>query len=246
MPRFFLKEKKFDQPAVTITDPKEIHHLKNVLRLKKEEKITLFNAHGEEANATILSISEQKVEVAINSMNKSPANPFKLTLACAIPKKAKFETIIEKATELGVDEIVPLQTKRTEVIIPKERMTSKIARFETIAVNAAKQSQRSSVPHISPGVDFKTFLRFLKAPCLILIPCLPEPRLKLSEALAQTKDKNFTQIICLIGPEGDFTPEEIEFAKEEGAIPVSLGKTTLKVDTACFCILSYIKITLNI
>ena len=100
--------------------------MRNVLRLKKGDTLTIFNDQGEEATGRIDNIQLTKVTVAIESVRKEGADIPVIILACAIPKKSKFELIIEKATELGVDEIIPLKTKRTEMELKGDRLQRKI------------------------------------------------------------------------------------------------------------------------
>ncbi|HLF18513.1 MAG TPA: 16S rRNA (uracil(1498)-N(3))-methyltransferase [Candidatus Omnitrophota bacterium] len=240
MHRFYCPNADFSSKEITLTDKEEIHHLRDVLRLKPPGLIQLFDGKGKEATATICSISPQKVVVAVEKLTHAPVQTLTLTLACAIPKKSKFETIIEKATELGVDEIIPLKTKRTEVDLKGERLHKKLARFQTVAVNAAKQCQRERLPIIHPTMEFQSAVDKLTADSFIVIPALIKKRKKLFEALPAVKDN--LKIAILIGPEGDFTPEEYSYALEKGAHPVSLGKTVLKVETAALSALAGIQL----
>lgn len=243
MHRFFCPNADFHDPSVEITDAKELHHLKNVLRLKKGAAVTLFNGSGEETRGTITAIEENAVQVRIagREMTSPQKPPFTVTLACAIPKKAKFETILEKSTELGVDEIVPLYTQRTEVIFKTPDVSKKMARYRTIIVNAAKQSQRRSLPELHPPVKFKDYLSRIDPKSTVMIPCLLPPRKKIGDVLKELGTPP-QKLIFLIGPEGDFTPEEVELTVGKGGIPVSLGPTVLKVDTAAIAVLACVNL----
>jgi 16S rRNA (uracil1498-N3)-methyltransferase len=160
-----------------------------------------------------------------------------VTLACAMPKKSKFETIIEKATELGVDEIIPLATKRTEVILKGERAARKRQRFESVATNAAKQSRRSTIPRIHDITEFRACIDALPKDALLIMPGLIEPRIDIAR-LFPLKEKE-ARLTVLIGPEGDFTPQEYAYAQQKGARIVSLGPTTLKVETAALAAVAF-------
>lgn len=234
MNRFYFPNADFKKHPLILTNAKEIHHLTNVLRLKKGNSISLFNQHNEEGEGTILHLSPHEIAVQINSSQKIDLKFPLITLACAIPKKSKFETIIEKATELGVHEIIPLKTKRTEIILKGEREEKKYIRFQTVAVNAAKQSKRTNIPHIHPVTEFSQALKNLIQYSKIIIPSLKGNRISLMEALHQSKNEK--RISFLIGPEGDFTDEEYKSAHMQGCIPVSLGETILKVETAAICV----------
>jgi 16S rRNA (uracil1498-N3)-methyltransferase len=242
MHRFFVKNLDLHQSSLIIQDLKEIHHIKNVLRFKKTDLICLFNDQGEEVVASIQDMKANSLIVKVEKYNTVlPQNTIFITLACAIPKKAKFETIIEKTTELGVNEIIPLITHRTDVRLSVDRREKKETRYQTIAVNAAKQCGRANMPTIHPVTKFSDFIKSTKInqSTLALIPCLPEKNNHINTMLTSHKDK--TKFIILIGPEGDFTPKEIQSAQDKGCIPVSLGYNILKVDTAAISTVGFIQ-----
>lgn len=227
---FFCPEADFNNPCVTITDPKELHHLRNVLRLKKGDPLTIFNNQGEEATGRIDTIQPAKVTVAVESVRKDKPDLPVIILACAVPKKSKFESIIEKATELSVDEIIPLKTKRTEMELKGDRLQRKIIRYQEVAVNAAKQSRRLRVPVIHPVTDLAGGLKFFPEGTTVFILSLSGERKNILEAFKTAPSPS--RVAFLIGPEGDFTPQEYDLARANGCIGVSLGKTVLKVETA--------------
>jgi len=144
--------------------------------------------------------------------------------------------IIEKATELDVDEIIPMITNRTEVKLTDSRQAKKQLRYQTIAINAAKQSKRTIVPVIHPVTDFSSALDQLTKTTIAIIPSLVDSPENLLNAFEKIRSPEAVSI--LIGPEGDFTPEEYAQAQHKGCIPVTLGKTILKVETAAICSLS--------
>jgi len=244
MSRFFCPSANFKTPVISITTSEEIHHIKNVLRLKKGDVLHIFNGRGEEAAGKIHSLSNNAVDVKIEY--KIPAMHTKTTrviLACAVPKKAKFETIIEKCTELGIDQIFPIQTKRTEVKIKADQIPQKLKRYQSIVINAAKQSHRRELPIINAPLKFEHFLTQLHPDSTSLIACLQKgqkPLLSVLEKLPTPKTINF-----LIGPEGDFTLEEVASAQKAGCIPVSLGPTVLKVDTAAITVTACANLLFN-
>src|SRR3990167_6179535 len=230
MRRFYCPQSNLQNPQVVITDPKELHHLRNVLRLKRGDTLTIFNNQGEEATGHIAAIQPAKVTVTVESVRKESADLPVIILACALPKKSKFESIIEKATELGADEIIPLKTKRTQIELKGERLERKIARYQDIAVNAAKQSGRLRVPVIHPVTDLEEVLKSFPEGTAVFIPSLSGERKNILEAFKAVPSPS--RVAFLIGPEGDFAPQEYGFARARGCIGVSLGKTVLKVETA--------------
>lgn len=234
--RFFVNSSDFKIAILELKDPQEIHHLRNVLRLKVNDVVILFNGQGEEGVGRILSLEKDNIKIHIEKVTSEPRNKPVLILACAVPKKSKFETIIEKCTELGVDEIIPLKTQRTIISFKPEELSRKTSRYQNVAINAAKQSQRKTVPAIHPVTKFNDFLKNIEAGSYAFIPCLKENNPHVFDSFKKITAPE--KIIFLIGPEGDFTPEEVEEAQKAGCLPVSLGKTVLKVDTAAITVVA--------
>ncbi len=224
-----------EEREVMLCDPDELQHLSKVLRLKVGDQVELINGCGGMASGCLKDIARSAACIIINEASfTSKSDPLKVTLACAIPKKAKFETIIEKCTELGVDRIIPLITERTEVDLTHDRIGKKSERYERVALNAAKQSRRLWFPQIDAPMDFNEAIKTLSSTrAKLLIPWLEGKRLPLMEAMADSPDG---EVVFLIGPEGDFTKAEVDMAIDLGAIPVTLGINVLKVDTAAIAV----------
>ncbi len=243
MHRFYLASADFLNQHLTITDGGEIHHLKDVLRLKKGAVIQIFNGQNQEADTVIESIQEDGIKVSVQSVRQAIVQNFKLVLACAVPKKDKFEWIIEKCTELGVEKIIPLKTQRGQVVFPLEKMPAKLARFEKVAINAAKQSNRLMVPVITPMTELKDVLAHLNPQGLHLFPSMNDHPRHIKDVLLKAQSN--LPVTIFIGPEGDFTPQEAEAALKAGCVPVSLGDTVLKVETAAIAAVSFVRLTLR-
>ena len=231
MYRFYLPIANLQQQTrVTITDVPEIHHMRDVLRLRAGDRVRVFDGGGIEAEICLEQVADRVITARVVSVKTPGPGPrAKIILACAIPKRAKFEMIIEKSTELGVSEIYPMLTARTEVHYPGDRAGRKQQRFETVAVNAAKQSQRTVVPVIHPVTVFADVLTRIPSGALVVFPCLVGDRRYVLDVLPPGGDR---PVMIFIGPEGDFTPAETAQALAAGCSPVSLGGTVLKVDTA--------------
>ena len=239
MYRFYCQDADFSKSSVVISETHEIHHIKDVLRLKRGSLIQIFNAKSQQADAVIEQINEAAIQVRVKTVKQNEEAQAKIILACAPPKKGKFEFIIEKCTELGVDEIIPLKTRRAEVIFKEDKMKAKLSRFEAVAVNAAKQSKRSKVPRIYPMTALPQVLQSLDPNGVYLFPSLHHHPKHISDVLLKTdKQKSVT---IFIGPEGDFTPDEVELAIKYGCVPVSLGDTVLKVETAAIAAVALVK-----
>jgi 16S rRNA (uracil1498-N3)-methyltransferase len=239
MHRFYFASADFHQKYLTITDINEIHHIKNVLRLKKGSSVQIFNDRNQEATVVIDSFLNQGIKVQIQSIQEAKVGKGKIILACAPPKKDKFEWIIEKCTELGVDEIIPLKTKRGEVVFSSERMASKLSRFEKVIVNAAKQSKRIQMPKVSSMTSLEEVLKKLDPKGLHLFPSLNGHAMHIKDVLLKANGDQ--PVTIFIGPEGDFTPDEVQLAIQSGCIPVSLGNTVLKVETAAIATVSFVR-----
>ena len=242
MHRFYCPNTDFSPPKISIINSGEIHHLTHVLRMRKGDKLEIFNGQGDEITGTLESISALEVQVLVLNRRTKKKVAAVVTLACAVPKKAKFEWIIEKCTELGVDEIIPMRTARTEVIIKEDRSERKNTRYQTVAVNAAKQSARATVPVVHPQRSFKEIIVSFDDRALRIVLCLAGDRRSLKDILANAK--SFSQIVYLVGPEGDFTEQELDAALSAGFIPATLGETTLKVDTAAMIAVGFTRLNM--
>jgi len=237
MHRFYTPPENISE-KITINDKAEVHHIRDVLRMKIGQVAIIFDGKGSEYSAKIISHDEREVKLSIIKKNAMEEKDlFKVCLACALPKKSKFEFIVEKATELGVERIIPLQTSRTIVNLKGEREDKKVSRWQGIAINASEQSQRKTIPKIEKIFTFKDAVQEVSRYDICFIPCLLGKRKKIEEVFHQFKGKN---IMVFIGPEGDFTPEEVKFAIKSGCQPVTLGERVLKVDSAAFYTLSVI------
>lgn len=244
MHRFISPKANLNVKSLEITERSELHHLRTVLRLEKGHEVYIFNGDGQEVAGKIEKITPQSAMITITSAVKSSkTRSVSLTLACAIPKKAKFETIIEKCTELGIDRIIPMITERTEFRLDSERQDKKQKRYAAVALNAAKQCKRSILPSVDSVTKFKDLLSQLTSADAAFIPCLAGERKNLLSAFELKKEQ--TQVIFFIGPEGDFTPQELQAALKAGCIPVTLGPHTLKVDTAAISAIALAELLLE-
>jgi len=233
--RFFCPPENISDKNITIKDKKEIHHIVDVLRFEIGDKVVVFNGEGVEFAGTIKGISKDCINISIDKQYQAKKRSFAVTLACAIPKKAKFDFIVEKITELGVDRIIPLETERSEVRFKNDRMLSKISHFRQVAISASKQCQRSIVPKVEEVTNFKDALKAVQKYDLAIFPTLEGERIGMAEALKGFAGK---EIIVFIGPEGDFSEEEVKLAKKSGCKLVTLGENVLKVDTAAITVVA--------
>jgi len=239
--RFYIENINVVDKFIILNDIAQLHHLKDVLRIRPGEKITVFDCSGNEYVAAVAEIGPRCAKLEIKEKNSPNNLNIQMTVACAIPKKVKMDDIIDKLTQLGVACIIPLQTERVIVKLDKQKKIQRFLRWEKIALSAVKQSQRSNLVVIKPVTDFKELVVNLGDFDLKLILTLETERETLKNIFNQTARK-LKKIILLIGPEGDFTLQEIILAKEAGFLPVSLGKGVLRVDTAAIAAVSFIKL----
>jgi len=239
MQRFYVTSQDISGDKITITEKDQVHHIHNVLRLKAKEEVVFFDHKSNEYKTEILKSSSQSIILKIKERKKGiTTEKAGITIACAIPKKSKIDDIIDKLTQLGVDRIIPLKTKRVIVNLDDKKRQTRLMRWQKIAQNASLQSQRNNFPIIEPVKDIKEVLAESGDFDLKLIPTLLGERESLKNILTKFKYKN---ILVLIGPEGDFTPEEVALAKQAGCIPVSLGDLVLRVETAAIATISFIR-----
>ncbi|MCK9604261.1 MAG: 16S rRNA (uracil(1498)-N(3))-methyltransferase [Candidatus Omnitrophica bacterium] len=240
MRRFFADSKNVSAGNIIINDKEQIHHIKDVLRLVPGDEVVIFDDNGREYSSIVEEILLTKVSFKVKENKKQvlPKEP-QLVIACAIPKGPKMDDIIDKLSQLGVDRVIPLLTERVVVKLDERKKISRQVRWKKIALSSAKQSQRNNIMAVGPVSDIGEALSSCKSFDLKLIPNLAGKRQSLKEVFNKGEPKN---ILVFIGPEGDFSPREIELAQKSGCIPVSLGSLVLRVDTAAISVASFIKL----
>jgi len=230
MARFYLPPGEWlDQPALA---GDEARHLSQVLRAKAGEKIIVFDGEGRRAQAEVLSVSRDRVPLKIGEIIPSRPPMPSITLAQAIPKGKNMDLIVQKSVELGISAIQPLVTRNT-IVQPGEGKSDKWRRN---ALEACKQCGQDVLPRIADPLTFERWIvTHSEALGLKLIASLAPDAKPFRSVL---KDHpGTTQATLLIGPEGDFTPEETAIASEAGFLKISLGQIVLRVETATiFCL----------
>lgn len=217
-------------------DDKGAHYIKDVLRLKKGDRIEIFDGKGNKYSCILQGVNRGKIFATINSkefsMSKEPS--CRSVLAQALPSKhSKMDFIVEKATELGVDEIIPVAAERC---ITQALSLHKLERWQKIASEASRQCGRAKVPRIKEVLSVEDALAAFSTFDMKLFACIDKGTVCLKTIL---KDKDsLKDIAVFIGPEGDFTKQEINAAKENGFNLVSLGERVLRTETAGLYVLS--------
>ncbi|MBM3253897.1 MAG: 16S rRNA (uracil(1498)-N(3))-methyltransferase [Candidatus Omnitrophica bacterium] len=236
MNRFFISPDNI-KDGKAYFENREMHHILDVLRIRPNEKIVFFDGTGNEYTG-ILKRDKNRLLFA-NIIHKKNVEKFRfprITLSQAIPKKEKMDWIIEKATELNVDTIIPIITERCLIRKNEEVLERYTNRWRKIAISASKQCGRVVIPTI---VQPKKFLDIAKDANinykLAIFATLSDKRLVLKEILSDVFPDS---IIVFVGPEGDFTEKEIRLAKDFNLAPVNISPLTLRVETASIFLLS--------
>ena len=210
-------------------DREESKHIVKVLRKKDGDKLFVTNGLGDLFTTEVVLGSENKCQVKIVNVQHFERKKYKLHLAVAPTKmNDRYEWFLEKATEIGVDEITPIFCDHSE------RKNIKLDRLQKIVQSASKQSLQYYTPIINEPVLLKDFLKQKHHGQLFIAHCEDGIKNSLKEALKPASDA-----VILIGPEGDFSTTEINLAIESGYAPVSLGETRLRTETAAIVACSY-------
>ncbi|MEL6718861.1 MAG: 16S rRNA (uracil(1498)-N(3))-methyltransferase [Bacteroidota bacterium] len=204
-------------------EAEEARHLQ-VLRKKVGDQIHLVDGKGFFHTAELLELGKKKAQLKILFSEQQTPSPFSLHIAIAPTKNiARLEWFLEKATEIGIQEITPIYCERSE------RKRIRLDRLEKIVLSAMKQSNRAYLPQLREETTFKQFVESKKNSEVLkyIAHCEEEDKVLLYNNYQARKD-----VLVLIGPEGDFSPDEIELARASGFIGVSLGKARLRTETA--------------
>lgn len=245
MHRLYCPSQNISDNTIILNNKEQVHHAKNVLRLKACEEVVIFDDKGNAYRAILEKLLPKAMIFKIKEKENLPegqiliAKKVKITVACAIPKGSRMDELIDKLTQLGAERIIPLETERVIVKLDKHKKILRQERWKKIAFNASLQSQRNTLPILEPIKNIKGLLSDSGSFDLKLIPALAGERKPLKEILEGSKAKN---ILIIIGPEGDFTSDELALAKKMGCIPVSLGDLVLRVATAAVAAVSFIRL----
>lgn len=245
MHRFYVENEQIVGEVATITGT-DVNHIKNVLRMKVGETIVICDGQGKDYYCVIEQLSDSLIEAKIERVEETKAElPTKIYLFQGLPKKDKMELIVQKAVELGAFEIIPVMMKRTIVKLEdKKKETKKLERWNSIAMSAAKQSNRGIIPQVTGVITYKEALKCAKELDAVILPYENEEGMEHTrEVIRGLKGKK--SIGIFIGPEGGYEETEIEMAKEFGMIPITLGNRILRTETAGLATLSILMFELE-
>ncbi len=240
MPRIYLPIDNVKDNRISITDEKA-HYITSVLRCKKGDELTIFDGKGDCFRTTILKIDRR--EVIAEVIERFPCNTessINIFLVQGLLKGQKMDMVIQKTTELGVKEIMPVITERSQL-----RETRKITRWRKIAEEASRRSGRGVIPIVHEPVDFNNVLTtYTSRDILHGFIFYEEGGMKISDAVSSLIPHP-SSIFVFIGPEGGFTKEEITLAEEKGLLVTSLGKRILRAETAAISAVTLVQFLLE-
>jgi 16S rRNA (uracil1498-N3)-methyltransferase len=247
MHRFHLPPERCRGSTLTLAGD-EAHHAARVLRVQPGERVTVLDGAGGEFLCEVGDLNKREVILQLLEKKVHPTPPCQITLYVAIPKGKIIESIIEKATELGVHRIVPLLTERVITRLDVESAADKGVKWQHVAVEAIKQCGAAWLPKVETPVTLKEVLmrgeRFELALVGALEGATHHPREYLREFVTHHGARP-RRVAIWIGPEGDFTREELGAIQGAGAKPITLGPLVLRVETAAIYCLSFLNYELR-
>lgn len=229
--RYFFIEQPATDGATALITGSDARHIKTVLRLKSGDTIGLFDGKGLEYQARIEAVSLRSVQVTVLSSSPATAeSSVAITVAQAFLKERKMDGLVRQLTELGITRWIPFFAKRSVSRPNKEVLSARSERWRKIAREALKQCKRGRVPEIGEPASFEEVLAQSRD-CDLKIAFWEDESTPLT-ALPPKSEQKIKTIFVMLGPEGGFTVQEIETARESGFITAALGPRILKAETA--------------
>lgn len=240
MYQFFVEPGQIQDKKIIITG-RDVNHIRNVLRMKTGEEISVSNGiDGKEYRCGIEAFTDEEVICTLRFIKEDGVElSSRIYLFQGLPKADKMELIVQKAVELGVYEVIPVAAKRCVVRLDAKKAAGKVGRWQGIAEAAAKQSRRGIIPNVHSVMSMREAVDYARIMDVKLIPY------ELAEDMQYTRDvieavRPGMDIAVFIGPEGGFEETEIETAVEAGIVPITLGRRILRTETAGLTVLSWL------
>ncbi len=244
MHRFYLPPEQCQGKALLLTGG-EAHHALHVLRVRRGEQVTVLDGVGRKLLCEVQSTGAGELSLTVLESVIQLARPWQLTLIQALPKGKIIETIIQKATELGVDRIVPLLSERVVTILDRTGAREKQAKWQAVALEAIKQCGSPWLPKVEVASRLSDLLGQSTTTELALVGSLPNPSRHPRFYFQQFEREHGhlpKSVAVFVGPEGDFTSAELQAIQAAGAQPITLGPLVLRSETAatyCLSIINY-------
>lgn len=236
------------EPVEITLSPEESHHLVSVNRAHPRDTVVAFDGRGTEWICELTGARKNAAVLKVRSRQTIPALPYAITLGQALPKGPGMDAIVRKATEIGAARIAPLASERTQVHLEGDRSEKKIEKWQTAALEAAKQCGNAFVPEILAVQDAAKFMTAARDYDLKLIASLQPGAKSLKAVLRAFQAANHRapkKVLWLVGPEGDFTPAEMSLSASAGFEPITLGPLVLRCETAAIYALSILSYELQ-
>lgn len=237
MQRFFVTPDQVGEDKILIQGS-DVNHMKNVLRMRPGEEVMVSDGNNRQYRCRVEDYPDGEAVLAILEAGLVDTElPSRIYLFQGLPKQEKMELIVQKAVELGVCQVIPVQTRRCVVKLDAKKAAKKVQRWQQIAESAAKQAGRGYIPVVSEVMTFQEALAFSETLDIRLIPY------ELADGMEGTRKsldgiRPGQSVGIFIGPEGGFEKEEVSRAVEAGAMPITLGKRILRTETAGIAVLS--------
>ncbi len=231
MRRFYIEPSKVSPSSLTIGGA-EAHHIKNVLRLKSGDPLKLFDGTGYEYDAVICAMEAETIVVKIQrKIQPEPVPGLRITVAQAFLKEKKLDDLVRKLSELGIATWIPFFSERSIARPTKKRLAGRILRWKRIATEAMKQCQRKTMLEVHDAQTFAELLKLSESYDLKLL-FWEHKAVPFNPNIDLTQHHPLNSIMIMLGPEGGFTDQEIETARQYGFLTAGLGPRILRAETA--------------
>ncbi len=244
MHRFFLSPEECAGRTLVLRGP-EAYHAIRVLRMHQGEQATLMDGQGHELLSEVVEVARDHVVFRVLQKQEFPVLPYRFTLVQALTKAKSMDWIVQKAVELGVSCLAPVQASRSVVQVESDDAGRKVEKWKTTIVEAVKQCGSPWLPKVDPPMTVQARLQQDLGCELVLLASLQpgsrHPREYFNTFVAANK-RPPSSVAVWVGPEGDFTPAELSLIQSAGGLPITLGPTVLRSETAalyCLSVLSY-------
>jgi 16S rRNA (uracil1498-N3)-methyltransferase len=244
MHRFFLPPEKCRDAVLRLSE-NDAHHAADVLRVRVGERVVVLDGAGDELMCTVEAVAKNEVTVRVTQRSRIAPLPYQLTLVQALTKAKTLDTIIQKAVELGASRVVLLKSDRSVSQIEEEVAAAKLERWQATVVEAAKQCGAAWLTRVEGPLAPQAWLakgdRFDLLLLASLQPGAAHPRVHMEQFIAERGRLPASVAVC-VGPEGDYTPAELNAFRGAGALPITLGQLVLRSETAaayCLSVLNY-------
>lgn len=242
MYKFFVKNNQIEDKKIKIMG-EDVNHIKNVLRLQEEDIIQVCNSDTSKSYITkIIELNNENIVVeSLEECKETTEANVSIHIFQGLPKQEKMETIIQKATEIGVSDITPVKMERCVVKLDEKTASKKIERWQKIAEVAAKQSKRDKIPRVHSCINLKSLYEKLQEYDIVIMAYEEERETSIKQILTNLPHEKELKIAVIVGPEGGIAKEEVDLLSELPNIKVvTLGKRILRTETAPLVLASVI------